>query len=79
MTFQTNNIFYALMPILSVSAKSLKDIINTTTKFISKYLSRSYLNIFIFIIEYIYNRLFDNEFNKRFNNVQNIMFLCLLP
>ena len=66
MTFQTFNIFYALMPILSVSAKALKDIIITKLFFIDKYLSENYLNIFVFIIECILGRLLDNAFNKKF-------------
>ena len=65
MTFQTFNIFYALMPILSVSAKALKDIILTKLFIIDKYLRGNYLNIFVFIIECILNRLFGNAFNKK--------------
>ena len=65
MTFKTFNIFYAQMPILSVSAKALKDIILTKLFFIDKYLCVNYLNISLFIIECIHNRHFENAFNKK--------------
>ena len=65
MTFQTNNILYALMRIVSVRAMALKDIFITKLFHINWYLSGNIHNIFLFIVEYIYNRLFDNAFNKK--------------
>ena len=65
MTFQTNNILYALMRIVSVRAMALKDIFITKLFLINWYLSGNIHNIFLFIVENIYNRLFDNAFNKK--------------
>ena len=65
MTFQTNNILYALMGIVSVRAKALKDIFITKLFLINWYLSGNIHNIFLLIVEYIYNRLFDYAFNKK--------------
>ena len=65
MAFQANNILYALMKIVSVGAKTLKDIFITKLFIINWYLSGNIHNIYIFIVEYKYNRFFDNAFNKK--------------
>ena len=53
------------MRIVSVRAKTVKDIFITKLFLINWYLSGNIHNIFLFIVEIIHNRLFDNAFNKK--------------